>query len=390
MENSRKRKAVNFIFVCLNESSDSDDEDDDLTDVLVAMSELNPQRRKPQNRHRQRNYVENVVANFRIDEFKTFFRIGRVSMQCLQEKICETCLEENISGILCREASGGTVQKPLPDRILMFLWFMSSQDKYASIADRFGMSESTSSYAIRNLIAFIHDHLLSKVVAWPTVAEQQEIQDMYWDLKRFPGIVGMIDGTHISITKPAERGIDYYNRKDYYSVVLQAVVREDLRFIDVFAGFPGKVHDARIFHNSPLFIHGQALCREGHLLGDSAYPNLTWLLTPFRDNGHLTEAQNHFNYVHSSIRSNVERAFGILKGRFKRLKHIDQKNVSDIVRTILTACVLHNICILNHDEFEELVNEDNNVPQLLPFFENYDQNALNDGAIKRLNIARQL
>lgn len=200
----------------------------------------------------------------------------------------------------------------------------------------------------------------------------------------------MIDGTHISITKPAERGIDYYNRKDYYLVVLQAVVMEHLRFIGAFAGFPGKVHDARIFHNSPLFVNGQAKCRGGHLLGDSAYANLTWLLTPFRDNGHLTETQIRFNYVHSSFRSNAERAFGILKGRFKRLKHIDQKNVSNIEKTILTACVLHNICILNHEEFEELVNEDNNAPQLLPFLENYDENVLNDGAVKRPNIARHM
>ena len=32
---------------------------------------------------------------------------------------------------------------------------------------------------------------------------------------------------------PAERGIDDYNRKDYYSVVLQVVVREDMRFTGV-------------------------------------------------------------------------------------------------------------------------------------------------------------
>lgn len=174
-------------------------------------------------------------------------------MQCLQEKICETCIQQNISGILCREATGGSVQKPLPDRILMFLWFMSSQDKYASIADRFGMSESTASCAIRNLLTFIHDNLLKRVIVWPTIAEQQEIKDMYNALKGFPGVVGMIDGTHIPITKPSERGVDYYNRKDFYSVILRAVVREDIRFIDVFAGYPGKVHDARVFCNSPLF-----------------------------------------------------------------------------------------------------------------------------------------
>ena len=116
------------------------------------------------------------------------------------------------------------------------------------------------------------------------------------------------------------------------------------------------------------------MCGDGHLLGDSAYPNLPRLLAPFRDNGHLKNSQIQFNYVHSCIRSNVELTFGILKGRFKRLKHIDQKNVTDIVKTIVAACVLYNICILYNDQLEKLFNEDHNIPQLPPVLENYDQN----------------
>lgn len=130
---------------------------------------------------------------------------------------------------------------------------------------------------------------------------------------------------------PSERGIDYYNRKDFYSIVLQAVVREDLRFIDIFAGFPGKVHDARVFRHSKLFENGPELCGDGHLFGDSSYPNCSWLLTPFRYNGHLTEVQTHYNYTHSSIRSTVERAFGLLKGRFTRLKYLDQNDTKLMV-----------------------------------------------------------
>ena len=49
----------------------------------------------------------------------------------------------------------------------------------------------------------------------------------------FTGVVGMIDGIHIAIRMPAERGVDYYDRKDYYSVVLQIVVREDRSFMDL-------------------------------------------------------------------------------------------------------------------------------------------------------------
>ena len=44
---------------------------------------------------------------------------------------------------------------------------------------------------------------------------------------------------------------------------------------------------------------------------------------PFRDNGYLTEAQRKFNATHSSAHSIVERAFGRLKGKFRRLKGTD-------------------------------------------------------------------
>ena len=47
------------------------------------------------------------------------------------------------------------------------------------------------------------------------------------------------------------------------------------------------------------------------------------------------------------MRVTVDGAFGLLKGRFVRLHNINQKNIEINVQTILTACVLHNICIIN-------------------------------------------
>ena len=341
-------------------------------------------------RNRQRGYIQQVVANFRVDEFKTFFRVSRVTVQCLQEWIIRVSEEENITGIIDRRNTGGSLQKPLGDRILMMLWYMASLDRYSSMADRFGMSESTACDAITNLLCFIKDYLMDRLITWPSIDEIREIKDMYMELKNFEGIVGMIDGTHIAIHKPKERGIDYYNRKDYYSVVLQAVVREDMRFTDVYCGWPGKVHDARIFRQSPICEKGQALCQGGHILGDSAYPNLSWLLVPFRDNGNLTQAQRHYNLIHSSIRSTVERAFGLLKGRFTRLQHLDQRrDIEKVVTTVLSACVLHNICILNNDEFEDLLEEPI-MPQEEPNIINLNANEQEIGATKRLRIAHTL
>jgi len=65
--------------------------------------------------------------------------------------------------------------------------------------------------------------------------------------------VGSIDGCHIPITHPALNHTDYYNRKGWYSVVLQAVVESSYLFRDVCVGWPGSVHDARVFANSGIF-----------------------------------------------------------------------------------------------------------------------------------------
>lgn len=99
-------------------------------------------------------------------------------------------------------------------------------------------------------------------------------------------------------------------------------------FIDCFIGIPGRSHDANVFRHSP--VHGRIMNEEAplipkkmHLIGDSAYPLLMNLMTPFRDNGHLTRSEIRYNVKLSSIRSIIERAFGLLKCKFRRLKYLD-------------------------------------------------------------------
>jgi hypothetical protein len=56
-----------------------------------------------------------------------------------------------------------------------------------------------------------------------TINNAQEIIRGFSNLG-FPQTLGAIDGTHIPIISLGENSSDYYNRKDYYSVVLQAIV----------------------------------------------------------------------------------------------------------------------------------------------------------------------
>lgn len=79
-------------------------------------------------------------------------------------------------------------------------------------------------------------------------------------------------------------------------------------------------------------------------MGDSAYPLLPHLLTPYKDNGHLTGPQKFFNRRLSSCRVTIEHTFGILKQRFRQLYHVKLKGHERICHFIRACCVLHNIC----------------------------------------------
>nr|CAI5841833.1 unnamed protein product [Callosobruchus analis] len=168
----------------------------------------------------------------------------------------------------------------------------------------------------------------------------------------FPGVVGCVDGTHIQIPGP-RRDNSYYNRKGTHSVLLQAICNSKLEFIDVYCGWPGSAHDARVWENSKinelLDSDHSPLPTDYRLLGDAAYPLSMYLMVPFKDKGRLTKQQKKFNKKLSSTRIVIEQAYGQLFGRFRRLKLLDIKKISYAKYYIMFACILHNVCIRGKD-----------------------------------------
>ncbi len=67
------------------------------------------------------------------------------------------------------------------------------------------------------------------------------------------------------------------------------------------------------------------------------------VLPPYKDNGHLTVAQKHFNYKLSSSRVMIEHAFGILKQRFRQLYYCRLKGNRTLCHFIRACFVLHNL-----------------------------------------------
>lgn len=80
-------------------------------------------------------------------------------------------------------------------------------------------------------------------------------------------------------------------------------------------------------------------------------------MTGFKDNGRLSREQNCFNFILSSKRMKIEHTFGLFKGRFCKLKvMMDLDLVEDIPLIVISACVLHNFCMLNEDDVDEFLD----------------------------------
>ncbi|XP_043233380.1 putative nuclease HARBI1 [Amphibalanus amphitrite] len=299
-------------------------------------------------RVRARGYVVATVPAYLDDDFRGHFRMTRHQVQQLQEDL-------GAAGAYAEDHGG---REPIsPGKApLVLLWTLANQDTIRSISDRFDLTKSSVIRSNRRLTNAIVNDLLGEHVKWPNNTAAGAI-DCVGGIE----IVGAIDGSHIPISQPVEDQEVYVNRKGFHSLVLQAVCQADMRFIDVFTGYPGSVHDARVFRNSPLCQALPRLCPDGEsvILGDSAYPLTGQLITPFKDNGRLTRRQKRFNTEVSKRRVVIERAFALLKGRFRRLKFLKMWSIADTTKTIIAACVLHNMCLAGGDrgdDFGELTD----------------------------------
>ena len=145
--------------------------------------------------------------------------------------------------------------------------------------------------------------------------------------------------------------------------------------------------DSRILKNSDLWTNGASMCENDHIIAYGGYPIQKWLLTPYRDNGHLDPYQRKFNRLFSSIRVIIERAFGLLKGSFRRLSYLSKNDIETSLDVIMTCCIFHNVCILQNDVIEDFFRRDND-----PIFINQQKNQSTtaEGVVKRDRIARAL
>ena len=132
-------------------------------------------------------------------------------------------------------------------RLAVTLWCLATPCEYRTIAHLFGIAWSTVCEVVQETCTIIVQTLLHKYIQFPRGNQLDEDIEGFLTKWGVPQCVGAIDECHIPIASPAMNRTDYYNRKGWYSMILQGVVDHSYRFIDINIGWPGSVHDARVF-----------------------------------------------------------------------------------------------------------------------------------------------
>ena len=172
------------------------------------------------NRSISKYWFDQICLNMPDFEFKRHFRLTRSTFEWLCCEIIPLLRRNsNESGLAWEQKIGAS------------LWFLATGECFRSIGNRFGMGISTFSYALRDFINVIIEKFLAEKIIFPsTESEVSRITNGFKKLGRISNVIGAIDGSHIPIKAPHLFPVDYFNRKGFYSIVLQAVVDHKKKF----------------------------------------------------------------------------------------------------------------------------------------------------------------
>ncbi|KAK5647826.1 hypothetical protein RI129_003078 [Pyrocoelia pectoralis] len=299
--------------------------------------------RAPRQMYVRENYFESL------DEQKFFerFRLTKNTTLYLLNKI-----EEQLEYEHNRNNSIAPI-----DQLLLTLRTFATGGHLLSIADFIQADKSTISRLVTKVTHVIAS-LANEFIYMPrNQLEVKDCQNKFYDVCRFPRVIGAIDGTHIRIQSPG--GVDaevFRNRKGYFSINVQICINADFLIQDIVARWPGSAHDATIFNNSRLkFRFQEGEFGNGILLGDSGYMNTHYLMTPFLNT--TTRGQENYNRAHVRTRVKVENVIGIWKRRFPILAYGCRLKLESILPIIVATAVLHNVARLQGEP--EPPNENN-------------------------------
>jgi hypothetical protein len=310
-----------------------------IPDFRNYLSTASPIRRRP----RRRRATDRTWS---LTVFPTIGRLAEIDM--IREYRVSTALFDRLATALERRWNGKGYHPK--ERLAIVLKILSRPGNFWEFADRHGASAASSSRWLRSVSSELLA-VFSTEIEWPTIGSDREKSTKagFEELCGFADVIGALDSCQIvMLERPGAPFSDkYYTRKKRFSMHLQAVVDHTGRFLHVYSGDPGRVHDSLVLQRSGL-PDRPYLFSNGYLIADRGYSVSDWLISPFKPAVGLDERA--FNECLQNARLRVEHAFGRLKARWQILTQADV-DVNLLPDLIKLCCILHNMCEKENVDF---------------------------------------
>lgn len=234
----------------------------------------------------------------------------------------------------------------------MTLRYIATGSIQKTSGDYTDMSQSSASNCVRNVAAAIAQ-LAPEYIKFPEPSEEEGLMRQFARHGGMPGVIGCVDGMHVSIKGPGGTVAEEYmcENNSFHSLNIMAVCDPNLKFTSFVVDSPGSVHDSVVFRDSKLRARLETGCYKGFLLGDSDYECLPYLLTPIV--APRTDKERHYNDSHAKTRNLIEQSFVILRRRFPLLTKLMMTKMTNTKNIILACGVLHNMGMTNSPPLDD-------------------------------------
>ncbi|XP_071698948.1 protein ALP1-like [Rutidosis leptorrhynchoides] len=197
----------------------------------------------------------------------------------------------------------------------------------------------------------------------PTTTDVARIYSAHEEKLGFKGMLGSIDCMHWEWKNCPVAHKGQYTRGDHKkpTIMLEAVASYDLWIWHAFFGMAGSNNDINVLNQSPVFdalkkgtapsapfeINGHQYTKV-YYLADGIY--LDWATLIKGMSCPTDEPRIKFTRFQASARKDIERAFGVLQGRFHILSQPSRTLKVNKMRRVMECClILHNMILEDND-----------------------------------------
>ena len=120
---------------------------------------------------------------------------------------------------------------PVRKRVAVSLWRLATGECYRSCGLMIGLAKSTVVKCCHEFVGAICG-MQDEYIKFPSTRAEigRKIEGFSWK-SEFPNVVAAIGGSHVPIKVPKENHEDYFNRKHFYSYLVQGIVDSSALFI---------------------------------------------------------------------------------------------------------------------------------------------------------------